>query len=85
VAAFLLNLSERLTARGFAAAEFVLRMTREEIGSFLGLTLETVSRVLSRLQKDGVIAVDGKHVSIVSAQALQAVIGRQDPARAHCA
>jgi CRP/FNR family transcriptional regulator len=76
VAAFLLNLSERLTTRGFAAADFILRMTREEIGSFLGLTLETVSRVLSRLQKDAVIAVEGKHVRIVSVEALQAVIGR---------
>jgi CRP/FNR family transcriptional regulator len=76
VAAFLLNLSERLTTRGFAAADFILRMTREEIGSFLGLTLETVSRVLSRLQREAVIAVEGKHVRIVSVEALQGVIGR---------
>jgi CRP/FNR family transcriptional regulator len=76
VAAFLLNLSERLTARGFAAVDFILRMTREEIGSFLGLTLETVSRVLSRLQKDAVIAVEGRHVCIVDVEALRAVIGR---------
>ena len=47
LAAFLLNLSQRLSTRGFAANDFILRMSREEIGSFLGLKLETVSRTLS--------------------------------------
>ena len=48
LAAFLLNLSQRLYSRGFAANDFILRMSREEIGSYLGLKLETVSRTLSK-------------------------------------
>ena len=48
LAAFLVNLVQRLHARGFSQSELVLRMTREEIGSFLGLKLETVSRTFSK-------------------------------------
>ena len=48
LAAFLLNMSQRFTARGFSPSEFHLRMTRDEIGSYLGLKLETVSRAFSR-------------------------------------
>ena len=51
MATFLLNLSQRFAARGYSTSEFVLRMTRAEIGSFLGLKLETVSRVLSRFTR----------------------------------
>ena len=71
VAAFLLNLSQRFAARGFSGSEFALRMTREEIGSLLGIKLETVSRIFSRLQKDELIEIDGKHVRIVSIEGLQ--------------
>ena len=53
LAAFLLNLSQRFTARGYSAAEFHLRMTREEIGSYLGLKLETVSRAFSAFPGGG--------------------------------
>ena len=53
LAAFLLNLSQRFTSRGYSPSEFNLRMTREEIGSYLGLKLETVSRVFSKFQEDG--------------------------------
>ena len=53
LAAFLLNLSERYKARGYSSTEFVLRMTREEIGSYLGLKLETVSRLFSKFQEEG--------------------------------
>ena len=70
VAAFLVNLSQRFSARGFSASEFVLRMTREEIGSLLGMKLETVSRIFSRLQRDALIEIDGKHVRIVSIEGL---------------
>ena len=55
LAAFLLNLSQRFSARGYSGTDFHLRMTREEIGSYLGLKLETVSRVFSRFQDDGLI------------------------------
>ena len=65
LAAFLLNLSQRFTARGYSPAEFYLRMTREEIGSYLGLKLETVSRAFPRFQEEGLIAVQQKHVRIL--------------------
>ena len=61
----MLNLSQRFLARGYAADEFTLRMTREEIGSFLGLKLETVSRAFSRFQDEGLISVQQKHVQIL--------------------
>jgi CRP/FNR family transcriptional regulator len=60
VAAFLMNLSEKLKTRGYSPAEFRLRMTREEIGSYLGMKLETVSRMFSEFQKDGLVDTDGK-------------------------
>ena len=74
VASFLLNLSERFTALGFSPSEFVLRMTREEIGSLLGLKLETVSRTLSRFHKHGLIEVEGRHVRIVRAAGLRGIL-----------
>ncbi|HKQ31532.1 MAG TPA: fumarate/nitrate reduction transcriptional regulator Fnr [Burkholderiales bacterium] len=74
VAAFLLNLSQRFAARGYAAAEFLLRMTREEIGSYLGLKLETVSRVFSKLQKARLIEIRNKHVRIRNPSGLKAVL-----------
>lgn len=64
LAAFLLNLSERFAKRGYSPTNFILRMTREEIGSYLGLKLETVSRSLSKLQEEGVITVNNKHVRL---------------------
>lgn len=76
LAAFLLNLSQRMAARGFSANRFVLRMTREEIGSLLGLKLETVSRLLSRFQTEGLIMVRHREIEIKAIQALRAVIGR---------
>jgi CRP/FNR family transcriptional regulator, anaerobic regulatory protein len=75
VAAFLLNLSQRFTAQGFSASDFILRMTRDEIGSLLGMKLETVSRTFSKFQKAGVIRIEGKHVRIVSIEGLRAVLG----------
>src|SRR5688572_29343839 len=77
LAAFLLNLSQRLTARGFSAAEFHLRMTRDEIGSYLGLSLETVSRLFSNFQLAGLIAVQQKHVRIRDVGALRGVLRRE--------
>ena len=75
LAAFLLNLSQRLRLRGYSPTEFILRMTREEIGSFLGLKLETVSRAFSRFQEDGVLEVSNKHIHIVDFPALRAMVG----------
>jgi len=76
LAAFLLNLSQRLVVRGYSASEFHLRMTREEIGSYLGLKLETVSRLFSRFQGEGLIAVQQKHIRILDAPGLRAVMGQ---------
>ena len=73
LAAFLLNLSRRFTARGYSASDFHLRMTREEIGSYLGLKLETVSRLFSRFQSDGLIEVQQKHVRILDIPGLEAL------------
>jgi len=72
--AFLLGLSRRFTARGYSASDFHLRMTREEIGSFLGLKLETVSRLFSRFQADGLIEVQQKHVRIVDIPGLENLV-----------
>ena len=77
LAAFLLNLSQRFTARGFSHAEFYLRMTREEIGSYLGLKLETVSRAFSKFQEEGYIAVQQKHIRILNVNGLKALMNHQ--------
>lgn len=76
LAAFLLNLSQRFTARGYSASEFNLRMTREEIGSYLGLKLETVSRTFSKFQEDGLISVQQKHIQILDVGGLRRVMGQ---------
>ena len=73
LAAFLLDLSKRFSVRGYAASEFILRMTREEIGSYLGLKLETVSRGFSRFQDEGLIAVQQKHIRIVDQGGLKSI------------
>jgi len=74
LAAFLLNLLQRMQARGYSSKEIVLRMTREEIGSYLGLKLETVSRTLSRLADDGLISVRQRLVCILDQARLRAMI-----------
>ena len=71
LAAFLLNLSQRFASRGYAANEFHLRMTRDEIGSYLGLKLETVSRTFSKFQEEGLVNVQQKHICIVNQAGLK--------------
>ena len=71
---FLLDLAERYRARGYSGHEFVLRMTREEIASFLGLKLETVSRLFSQFQREGLIEVNQKHVHILDIAGLERVL-----------
>jgi CRP/FNR family transcriptional regulator, anaerobic regulatory protein len=77
LAAFLLNLVQRLHARGFSRSELVLRMTREEIGSYLGLKLETVSRTFSKFVEDGIIEVRQRHVRILDTDSLRSIVNRQ--------
>jgi CRP/FNR family transcriptional regulator len=76
LAAFLLNLSQRFAARGYSSKSFVLRMTRNEIGSYLGLKLETISRALSHFQTEGIIAVQNKSVEIKDADRLRSLVGQ---------
>jgi CRP/FNR family transcriptional regulator len=78
LAAFLLNLSQRFTARGYSHSDFNLRMTREEIGSYLGLKLETVSRAFSRFQEEGHIAVQQKHIRILNVTGLKALMNQRN-------
>lgn len=78
LAAFLLNLVQRLHARGFSQSELVLRMTREEIGSFLGLKLETVSRAFSKFADDGIIEVKQRNLKIIKPDALKLIVNSQD-------
>ena len=77
LATFLLNLSARSKRRGYSSSDFHLRMTREELGSYLGLKLETVSRLFSRFQEDGLIDVQQKHVRIVDTAGLERILGNR--------
>lgn len=77
LAAFLLNLVQRLHARGLSQSELVLRMTREEIGSYLGLKLETVSRAFSKFSEDGIIEVKQRYVKIIAPEALKKIFNPQ--------
>ncbi len=70
LSAFLLNLSQRLKARGYSPTEFHLRMSRAEIGSYLGMTLETVSRTFSAFQHQHLLEVDKRHIRIIDMPAL---------------
>ena len=81
LAAFLLNLVQRLHARGFSQTELVLRMTREEIGSYLGLKLETVSRTFSKFVEEGIVEVKQRHVRILDAEALKRIVNSQQECR----
>lgn len=74
VAAFLLNLVHRLETRGFSSTSVLLRMSRDEIGSFLGLKLETVSRTLSKFQTDGLLFVRQRQIQITDPVGLKQVL-----------
>lgn len=75
LAAFLLNLSQRLAALGYSPSEFILRMSREEIGNYLGLTLETVSRLFSRFARENLIRIHQREVQILDLNTLRQVSG----------
>lgn len=74
LAAFLTNLTQRLKARGFSPSSLILRMTREEIGSYLGLKLETVSRTFSKLQDEGLLEVRQRQITILDQGGLQKIV-----------
>jgi len=76
LAAFLLGLSRRYKRLGYAADRFVLRMTREDIGSYLGLTLETISRLMSRFQRDGLILAQQREIELKDSAGLMELVGQ---------
>lgn len=75
IATFLVNLSARFRARGFSANQFRLSMSRNEIGNYLGLAVETVSRVFTRFQQNELIAAEGKEIHILDPIGLCALAG----------
>lgn len=74
LASFLLSLSERFRRRGFSPREFNLSMSRQEIGSYMGLALETVSRLFTRFQDDGILRVERKHIEILDMERLKDIV-----------
>ena len=79
LATFLLSLSNRYRQRGFSPTEFNLSMSRNEIGNYLGLAVETVSRLFTRFQEDGILRVERKHVEVLDFDALKAISEHQRP------
>ena len=65
VATFLVSLSERYHERSLSSSEFRLTMTRSDIGNYIGLTVETISRLLNRFHKMGLIVIDGKLIKLL--------------------
>ena len=74
LASVLLTLSERFATRGFSANDFNLSMSRGDIANMLGLAVETVSRLFSHFQEEGLIKVERKHVQILDKDRLAALI-----------
>jgi CRP/FNR family transcriptional regulator len=79
LAAFLVNMSSRLHKRGLSPTDFHLSMSRHEIGNYLGLAVETVSRLFTRFQEEGLLNVDRKHVQLLDLAGLEAVLGQAVP------
>lgn len=78
LAAFLVNLSIRLKQRNFSETEFYLSMSRKDIGNYLGLTIETISRTFSRFQTEGLLTTQRKYVNILKLDELKAIAGLTD-------
>jgi len=76
LAIFLINLSDRFAKLGYSSTVYNLPMTRQEISNYLGLAVETVSRIFTRFQKNGIIDVDKKILSIKNKSTLLALCGR---------
>lgn len=76
LASFLLNLSQRLSALGYSPTDFIMRMGREEIGNYLGLTIETVSRLFSRFAREGLIRVSQREIKILDIAALTELVDK---------
>ncbi|PHH43870.1 fumarate/nitrate reduction transcriptional regulator Fnr [Pseudomonas putida] len=74
LAAFLVNLSQRLSLRGYSAKDFVLKMRREEIGSYLGLRLETICRGIAHLRDQELVEISGRDVRIQNMDGLKQLV-----------
>lgn len=74
LAAFLLNLSQRLKTRGYSSTDFVLKMRREEVGSYLGLRLETICRGIAHLRDQELVKISGRNVKILNLEGLKQLI-----------
>ena len=81
LAVFLANLSKRLDARGLSPTVLRLSMSREEIGNYLGLKLETVSRMFSKFQEDGLVQVERRNLTVTNLPGLQLLAGRAETSR----
>lgn len=78
LAAFLISFSQRFKQRGFSATEFNLSMSRHDIGNYLGMAVETVSRLLTRFQEDGLLEVDRKYIHLSEIQRLYSLAGMSE-------
>ena len=78
LAAFLLGLSDRFKRRGFSSSDFYLSMSRHEIGNYLGLAVETISRLFTRFQDDGLLKVERKHIQLLQNERLQAIVSHEE-------
>ena len=75
LATFLASYGKRLSARNLSSIQFNLPMTRSEIGNYIGLTIETISRLMTRFQKEGLIKVENKYITIIDKSALFKLAG----------
>ena len=80
-AAFIVNLGSRYEARGYSSSAFQLRMSREEIGNYLSLTIESISRLLSRFKKDGLLEVKNREITLTDPVRLKAIAAGSDVCR----
>ena len=76
LASFLVSLSQRFRKRGLSPTDFYLSMSRHEIGNYLGLAVETVSRLFTRFHDEGLLKVDRKHILLTNLEALEAMVTR---------
>ncbi|MES9898012.1 MAG: fumarate/nitrate reduction transcriptional regulator Fnr [Sedimenticola sp.] len=74
LAAFLLSLSDRFKGRGFSATDFFLSMSRHEIGNYLGLAVETISRLFTRFQYERLLNVERKHIQLLDTERLRMIV-----------
>ncbi len=82
-ATFLLNLADRYGVRGYSTTQFQLRMSREDIGSYLGLTIESISRLLSRFRKLGLLSVSNREIVLLAPDAMRALVAGNAPGSQH--